>query len=103
MMGDRVRVASLLCDDQTSESATVSTDAGTQKLREPFIALTGRRHDGQALRQSSGQALLSEALAKAAPDTVCSEPPDLLLDAPDLKQVGHPLRATRRWCADSCQ
>ena len=102
-MGDRVRAASLLCDDPTLESVTVSTDAGTQKLRQPFIALMGRRHDGPILRQSSGQALLSEALAKAAPDTVSSEPPDPLLDAPVLIQMGHPLRATRRWCADSCQ
>ena len=96
MMGDPVRAVRLLRGDPSSEIAPLSTDAWTLMPADPLIALTGRHRDGQAR--------LSQALAKAASDTVCSEPPDFLpTDAAVLIQVDDSIQAVRRWCADSCQ
>ena len=128
MMGDPVRAVRLLRGDPSSEIAPLSTDAWTLTPADPLIALTGRHRDGQArfdraqrrlrsfdrtqdrlrsgcaLSLSKWQARLSQALAKAASDTVCSEPPDFLpTDAAVLIQVDDPIQAVRQWCADSCQ
>ncbi len=127
-MGDPVRAVRLLHGDPLSEIATLSTDAGTPGPKRHLIALAGWRPAGRALRQSSGQArfdsaqrrlrsfvktqdrlrsgqaLLSKALARAARDIVCFEPPDLsLTDAAVLILADDPLQTVGRWCADSSQ
>lgn len=77
-MGDPVRAVRLLRGDPSSGIATLSSDAE--------------------------QALPSKTLAKAACDTVCSEPPDLsLTDAAVLILADDPLQTVGQWCADSSQ
>ena len=132
-MGDPVRAVRLLRGDPSSGIATLSSDSGTPGPGDPLIALAGRRHAGQArfdpstvlraqrrlrsfdraqdrlrsgcaLSLSKWQALLSKTLAKAACDTVCSEPPDLsLTDAAVLILADDPLQTVGQWCADSSQ
>ena len=78
MMGDPVRAVRLLRGDLLSGIATLSSDAE--------------------------QALLSRTLAKAACDTVCSEPPDLpLTDAAVLILADDPLQTIGQSCAYSGQ
>ena len=103
-MGDPVRAVRLLRGDPSSKIVTLSSDAGMPGPGEYLTPLARRFRSGCALSLSKWQALLLKTPAKAACNTVCSEPPDLsLTDAAVLILADDPPQTAGQWCADSSQ
>ena len=104
-MGDPVRAVRLLRGDPSPKIVTLSSDAGMPGPGDDLTPLAGRFRSGCALSLSKWQVLPpSKTPAKAACNTVWSEPPDLsLTDAAVLILADDPPQTAGQWCADSSQ